>query len=260
MDVLTALAILAAGLGGGVVVTAIGAGSLVTFPVLLAVGLPPVVANVSNTIGLVPGNITGTWGYRHELVGRRGLVIGVAATTAVGAVAGAVLLLSLPSEAFSRLAPWLILLAATLVGTQPFISGALRRRARRRGDTPRGISTHLPAPLVWASATIGVYGGYFGAGQGVMLVACLALGLEERLQTVNALKNVAVLTANVVAALIFVWIAPVDWAAVGLLAIGSVVGGWLGALIGRRLPGPVFRVLVVLFGYVVALRLLWDAD
>ncbi|WP_313816147.1 sulfite exporter TauE/SafE family protein [Citricoccus sp.] len=259
MEVLTALAILAAGLGGGLVVTAIGAGSLVTFPVLLAVGLPPVVANVSNTIGLVPGNITGTWGYRHELAGRRGLVLGVAATTAVGAVAGALLLLSLPPEAFSRLAPWLILLAATLVGVQPVVSGSLRRRALRRGDTPRGPRSRLPAPLAWVSAAIGVYGGYFGAGQGVMLVACLALGLRERLQTVNALKNVAVLAANVVAALIFVWIAPVDWAAVGLLAIGSVVGGWLGALIGRRLPGPVFRVLVVLFGYVVALRILLDA-
>lgn len=259
MDPLTALAILAAGLGGGIVITAIGAGSLVTFPILLAVGLPPVVANVSNTIGLVPGNITGTWGYRHELVGKRRLVIGVAATTAIGAVAGAVLLLGLPSEAFAQIAPWLILLAATLVGVQPVISGALRRRAQRRGAPDREAHPGLPAPLAWASAVIGVYGGYFGAGQGIMLVAFLALGLKERLQTVNALKNVAVLAANVVATLIFVWIAPVDWLAVALLAMGSVVGGWLGAIIGRRLPGPVFRVLVVLFGYIVALRLLLGA-
>lgn len=259
MDPWTALAILAAGLGGGIVITAIGAGSLVTFPILLAVGLPPVVANVSNTIGLVPGNITGTWGYRHELVGKRRLVLGVAATTAIGAVAGAVLLLGLPSEAFARVAPWLILLAATLVGVQPVISAALRRRAQRRGTPDREAHPGLPAPLAWASAVIGVYGGYFGAGQGIMLVAFLALGLQERLQTVNALKNVAVLAANVVATLIFVWIAPVDWLAVALLAMGSVVGGWLGAIIGRRLPGPVFRVLVVLFGYIVALRLLLGA-
>ncbi|MEO9247540.1 sulfite exporter TauE/SafE family protein [Citricoccus nitrophenolicus] len=259
MDPLTALAVLAAGLGGGIVITAIGAGSLVTFPILLAVGLPPVVANVSNTIGLVPGNISGTWGYRHELVGKRRLVIGVAATTAIGAVGGAVLLLAVPSEAFSRLAPWLILLAATLVGVQPLISGGLRRRALRRGEAPRDAHPGLPAPLAWVSAVIGVYGGYFGAGQGVMLVAFLALGLRERLQTVNALKNVAVLSANVVATLIFVWIAPVDWPAVALLAVGSVVGGWLGAIIGRRLPGPVFRVLVVLFGHVVSIQLLVTA-
>lgn len=259
MDPLTALAVLGAGLAGGLVVTAIGAGSLVTFPLLLAIGLPPVVANVSNTIGLVPGNITGTWGYRHELVGKRRLVIGVAATTAVGAVAGAVLLLGMPSEAFAQLAPWLILLAATLVGVQPVISEVLRRRAQRRGEQPRGAHTRLPAPLAWASAAIGVYGGYFGAGQGIMLVAFLALGLQERLQTVNALKNVAVLAANVVATLLFVWIAPVDWPTVALLATGSVVGGWLGAIIGRRLPGPVFRVLVVLFGYIVAIRLLIGA-
>lgn len=259
MDVLTALAILGAGLGGGLVITAIGAGSLVTFPILLAVGLPPVVANVSNTIGLVPGNITGSWGYRHELVGKRGLVIGVAATTAVGAVAGAILLLALPSEAFERFAPWLILLAATLVGVQPVISRALRRRAEARGVSPRGPRADLPVPLAAVSTVIGAYGGYFGAGQGVMLVAFLALGLEERLQTINGLKNLAVLVANVVATVIFVFIAPVDWPAVALLALGSVVGGWLGAIIGRKLPGPVFRVLVVLFGYIVSIRLLVGA-
>lgn len=251
-----ALAILGAGLGAGLVITAIGAGSLVSFPILLAVGLPPVVANVTNTVGLVPGNVTGTWGYRHELAGKRGLVVGVAATTAVGAVAGAVLLLVLPSESFARLAPWLILLASTLVAVQPLISGALRRRAARLGVVPRGPRERLPGPLAAVASVVGVYGGYFGAGQGVMLVAFLALGLGERLQTVNALKNLAVLVANVVATVVFVWIAPVDWRAAGLLALGSVVGGWLGAIVGRRLPGPVFRALVVVFGLVVSVRLL----
>lgn len=260
MDALTAIAILLAGLGGGLVITAIGAGSLVTFPILLAVGLPPVVANVSNTIGLVPGNITGTWGYRHELAGKRPLVIGVSITTAIGAVAGSILLLTLPSEMFARLAPWLIIGAATLIGVQPVIARALRRRKERQGTGPRNYGTRLSKPLVAASTLVGVYGGYFGAGQGVMLVAFLALGLEkEPLQTINGLKNLAVLVANIIATIIFVSLAPVNWLAVGLLALGSVVGGWLGAIIGRKLPGPVFRALVVLFGYLVSIRLLVSA-
>ncbi|MGH3370631.1 MAG: sulfite exporter TauE/SafE family protein [Nocardioidaceae bacterium] len=253
MDLLDLLAVIGAGLGAGLVITAVGAGSLVSFPILLAVGLSPLVANVCNTVGLVPGGLSGSWGYRRELAGRAGLVRGVAATSAAGALVGAFLLLALPPGAFARVVPWLVLLAATLVALQPLVSAW----SRRRTGWPRGAGDgRLPPALGGASSVIGVYGGYFGAGQGVMLVAFLALGLEESLQVVNGLKNVAVVSANVAATIVFVAFAPLNWTVVGLLAAGSVLGGWAGAHVGRRLPPALFRTLVVGFGYLVGLRLL----
>ena len=260
MSPLELLAVLGAGLGAGIVVTAVGAGSLVSFPILLGVGLSPLVANVCNTVGLVPGGLSGSWGYRRELAGKASLVRAVGVTSGVGALAGAVLLLALPAGSVTRAVPYLVLLAATLVGVQPVLSGWLRRRAGRRagrrGPEQAGADGRLPSSLGGVSSVIGVYGGYFGAGQGVMLVAFLALGLEETLQVVNGLKNVAVLAANVAASLVFVAVAPLDWAVVGLVALGSVVGGWVGAHVGRRLPPAVFRGLVVVFGYAVGVRLL----
>ena len=256
MDPLEALAVLGAGLGAGVVITAVGAGSLVSFPILLGVGLSPLVANVSNTVGLVPGGLSGSWGYRLELVGKRKLVWAVAVTSGLGALLGAWALLAFPASAFERVVPWLIILAATLVAVQPLVSRWMTRRARVRGTAtgPRGDS--LPRSLAAVSTVIGGYGGYFGAGQGVMLVAFLALGLRESLQTVNGLKNVAIVSANVTATMIFVVAAPLDWSVVGLLALGSVVGGWLGAHIGRRLPSSVYRTLVVCSGWLVGLAML----
>lgn len=256
MDWAQVLWVIGAGFGAGVVITAIGAGSLVSFPILLGVGLSPLVANVCNTVGLVPGGVTGTWGYRRELAGHPHLVRRVAATSGVGALAGAGLLLVLPPGAFAEAVPYLVLFAATLVGLQPWVSAWLRRRALRRGGTVRDDRESMGAGLSSVASVVGVYGGYFGAGQGVMLVAFLALGLDVSLQTVNALKNLAVLAANVAATVVFVALAPLDWAVVGLVAAGSVTGGWVGAHLGRRLPGTAFRVLVVLFGYVVGLRLL----
>ena len=250
------LAVVGAGLGAGIVVTAIGAGSLVSFPILLAVGVPPLVANVSNTVGLVPGGVTGTWGYRGEMAGYPHLVRRVAVTSAVGALAGAVLLLAFPPGAFETVVPYLVLFASTLVGLQPFVSAALRRRAARRGVVVADDRETMGPRLTGVSSVVGVYGGYFGAGQGVMLVAFLALGLDVPLQAINALKNLAILTANVAATAVFVFVAPLDWAVVALIAVGSIVGGWVGAHLGRRLPPVVFRTLVVLFGYVVAIRLL----
>lgn len=256
MDWAQTLAIIGAGFGAGVVITAIGAGSLVSFPILLGVGLPPLVANVCNTVGLVPGGVTGTWGYRRELAGHPHLVRRVAVTSGLGAVVGAGLLLVLPPGAFARAVPYLVLFAATLVGIQPWVSAWLRRRAVRRGEPVRDDRESMGGGLSTVSSVVGVYGGYFGAGQGVMLVAFLALGLDVSLQTVNALKNLAVLAANVAATVVFVAAAPLDWAVVGLVAAGSVAGGWVGAHLGRRLPATVFRVLVVGFGYAVGLRLL----
>ncbi|HSE72048.1 MAG TPA: sulfite exporter TauE/SafE family protein [Nocardioidaceae bacterium] len=259
MSPLEILAVLGAGLGAGIVITAVGAGSLISFPILLAVGLPPVVANASNCVGLVPGGLSGSWGYRRELAGHGARVRAVAVTSALGALVGAVLLLVMPPGAFEAVVPVLVLTAAFLVGVQPLVSRWLRRRAARRTAPeawPARDRRGLPPALVGASTVMGVYGGYFGAAQGVVLLAFLALGLDEHLQVINGLKNVAVLTANVAGSVVFVLAAPLDWAVVGLVAVGSVVGGWIGAHIGRRLPSAVFRTLVVAMGLVVGLRLL----
>lgn len=250
------LAVVGAGLGAGIVVTAIGAGSLVSFPILLGVGVPPLVANVSNTVGLVPGGVTGTWGYRGEMAGYPHLVARVALTSAIGALGGAVLLLAFPPGAFEAVVPYLVLFAATLVGLQPLVSAWLRHRAERRGVLVAADREAMGPGLSGVASLVGVYGGYFGAGQGVMLVAFLALGLDIPLQAINALKNLAILAANVAATVVFVFVAPLDWVVVGLIAVGSVVGGWVGAHLGRRLSPLVFRVLVVVFGYAVAVRLL----
>jgi uncharacterized membrane protein YfcA len=256
VDIGQILAVLGAGLGAGFVVAAVGAGSLVSFPILLGVGLSPLVANVCNNVGLVPGGLSGTYGYRRELAGHRHLVVRVALTSATGALLGAALLLTLPSSAFDQVVPYLVLVAATLVGVQPLVSGGLRRRAEHLGTAPVADRETMGPRLTALSSMVGVYGGYFGAAQGVLLVAFLALGLDVGLQVVNGLKNVAVLSANVAASVVFIAFAPLDWLVVGLVAAGSLVGGWLGAHIGRRLPPVVFRSLVVLFGYVVAIRLL----
>jgi uncharacterized membrane protein YfcA len=249
------LAVIGAGFGAGFVMTAVGAGSLVSFPILLGVGLSPLVANVCNNVGLVPGGVTGSFGFRRELAGHHGLVTRVAATSAGGALVGAALLLALPSTTFDRVVPFLVLTSATLVGLQPMISGWLRRRTLRRGETPVLRETMGPR-LTAVSSLVGVYGGYFGAAQGVLLLACLALGTDVDLKAVNGLKNIAVLAANVAAGVVFIVLAPLDWAVVGLIAVGSILGGWLGAHLGRRLPPQVYRALVVLFGYAVGVRLL----
>ncbi|WP_076263039.1 sulfite exporter TauE/SafE family protein [Intrasporangium flavum] len=246
------LAVLGAGLGAGVLTSTVGVASLLSFPVLLAVGLPPVVANASNTVGLVPAGLSGSFGYRDELREHPRVTWAVVATCAVGAVAGAWLLLALPPGVFEAVVPWLILGTCLLVGAQPWLSRRLR--ARHGADGPDRTRMG-PVTSVFALLT-GVYGGYFGAGSGVMMVAVLGLGLDLPLRVVNALKTLAVLAGNVVASVIFVVVADLDWRVVALLAAGSVVGGYVGARVGRRLPPTLFRVLVVLAGVVASVLLL----
>jgi len=247
------LAVLAAGLGAGVLTSTVGVASLLSFPVLLAVGLPPVTANASNTVGMTPAGLSGSWGYRRELGEHPRVTAAVALTCAVGSVAGAALLLRLPSGVFEAVVPWLILGTCLLVGAQPRISRWLRARHGEEAPAPR--TTMSPVTTAFAVLT-GVYGGYFGAGSGVMMMAVLGLGLDLDLRVVNALKTLAVMAANVVATLVFVVVADLDWAAVGLLALGSVGGGYVGARIGRLLPAPLLRGLVVLAGVVAAVTLL----
>ncbi|MDQ3157273.1 MAG: sulfite exporter TauE/SafE family protein [Actinomycetota bacterium] len=257
MDLLQHFALFGGGLGAGIVLSSIGAASLISFPILLAVGLPPVVANASNTVGLVPAGIGGAIGYRRELAAHPALARVVIATSAVGAVLGAFLLLRLPATVFEAIVPWLILFACALVGLQPVISGWVRRRAERLGHTPRDRQT-MSVPFLVVSTVMGIYGGYFGAGQGVMMVAFLALGIDVELKVINALKTLAVFAANVVASIVFIAIADLDWTAIVLVGLGSIIGGYVGALIGRRLPPSLFRVLVVVMGLIVSLTLLLD--
>jgi uncharacterized membrane protein YfcA len=240
------VAILLAGVAAGTINTVVGSGTLITFPTLLAFGIPPVTANVSNTIGLVPGSASGAIGYRRELAGQRSRVLRLSLASLVGGSAGAVLLLVLPDDAFSAIVPVLILLGCVLVVLQPRISRWVAARHDATGGMP-----HHGTWWVWPGVlTTGVYGGYFGAAQGVLLMAVLGTGIDEDLQRLNAVKNVLAGLVNAVAGLIFAVVADVNWWVVLLIGVGSVIGGQLGATVGRRLPPAALRVVIVLVGIV----------
>lgn len=239
------VAVCAAGVGAGAINTAVGSGTLITFPVLLATGLPPVTATVSNALGLIPGSVSGAIGYRAELRGQRRRILKLGAGAVLGGLAGATLLLTLPAAAFETIVPVLVGLAVVLVALQPLISGLVRRRRERSGARPRGDA----GPLLFTSLTLAsVYGGYFSAAQGILYVALMGMLLDEPLQRLNAVKNVLVALVNAVAALFFLFVADFDWTAVLLVAAGSAVGGQLGATAGRRLSPRVLRALVVTVG------------
>lgn len=249
MSALHILAIVAAGVAAGTINTIVGSGSLITFPTLLALGYPPVVANVSNTVGLVPGGLSGVIGYRRELEGQGRRVATLSVASVAGGITGAVLLLVLPGSVFRQVVPALILLACGLVVLQPRLN---RRLARRRREEVR----HGGPGLFVAVYGTGVYGGYFGAAQGVVLIALLAIFLADDLQRLNGVKNVLVMLVNGVAAVLFIALADVAWEAAGLLAVGSVLGGQLGATIGRRLSPTLLRTLIVVVGVTVAVKLI----
>ncbi|MFD4713069.1 sulfite exporter TauE/SafE family protein [Streptomyces sp. NPDC058430] len=245
MTVWEMVAVCAAGVGAGAINTAVGSGTLITFPVLLATGLPPVTATVSNALGLIPGSVSGAIGYRAELRGQRRRILKLGAGAVLGGLAGATLLLTLPAAAFETIVPVLVGLAVVLVALQPLISGLVRRRRERSGARPRGDA----GPLLFTSLTLAsVYGGYFSAAQGILYVALMDMLLDEPLQRLNAVKNVLVALVNAVAALFFLFVADFDWTAVLLVAAGSAVGGQLGATAGRRLSPRVLRALVVTVG------------
>lgn len=247
MDLLQAIAIVAAGVAAGAINTVVGSGSLVSFPVLLAFGYPPVVANVTNTVGLVPGSFTGAWGYRRELEGQRPRMLRMGLASLLGALTGAALLLVLPASAFKAIVPIIIAIAILLVIFQPRLNKLLEQRGQQGGR-----EGWLLILIVYAT---GVYGGYFSAAQGILLLAVLGLGLSETLQRVNGLKNVLQLIVNVVAAAVFAVVADVAWAAAGLMAIGALVGGQVGAHFGRRLSPTVLRAVIVVIGVVAIIML-----
>jgi uncharacterized membrane protein YfcA len=251
MSLLQIAAIFAAGVVAGTINTVVGSGTLFTFPVLLAFGYAPVVANVSNTVGLVPGSAAGAIGYRRELSGQRARIAPLALASLLGGITGAVALLSLPASAFKAIVPVFIAAALILIIVQPRLGAVLRRRrAHARAHA------HVGAATLAAVFVTGVYGGYFGAAQGILLLSILGLAVHDTLQRINATKNVLAGLVNLLAGVIFAAVAHVSWPAVGLIAAGSVIGGTLGGRYGRRLPPAALRAIIVAVGIVAIVRLL----
>jgi uncharacterized membrane protein YfcA len=240
MTVWEMLAVLVAGFVAGGVNALVGAGTLVTFSTLVFLGVPPLTANVTNTVGLVAGSVAGSLGYRPELVGQRPRLQRLGPASLLGGALGAGLLLVLPSAAFDAIVPALILLGVVLVVLQPRLSARLAE--------PHHVVT-APGALLWLGVFgAGVYGGYFGAAQGVLLIALMGTLLDRNLQRVNALKNVLAAIVNGVAAAVFVFAADIDWQVAGLLVVSATAGGWSGARMGRRLPDVVLRTFIVVVG------------
>jgi len=244
-----------AGVAAGVINAVVGSGSLFTFPALLGLGVPSVTANVSNNIGLVPGNGTAAWGYRDLLSGQRRRVLSLVPASAAGAVTGAVLLLTLPQSVFDAAVPALIALAVVLVLVQPRLQRRLAGASPARAVT---VDARAPVALIVGAFAAGVYGGYFGAAQGVLLIGLLGALVRADLQRLNAVKNVLALVVNTVAAVVFAAVAPdrIDLVAVLAVAAGATVGGVLGARIGKRLPPVVFRAVIAVVGVVAIVVLL----
>jgi uncharacterized membrane protein YfcA len=250
------LAIIAAGFAAGTINTIVGSGSLVTFPTLLALGYPPVVANVSNTIGIVFGSISGAVGYRRELEGQRDRAIRLSIVGGLGGLTGGILLLALPESAFNRVVPLLILAAVVLVAVQPRLTRYMAARRVARADEGHPPEREHPIVFLLLVFLTGVYGGYFGAAQGVIFMALLGIFVVDTLQRLNGLKNVVAAVVNSVAAVLFAILAPVNWPVVALLAAGSIVGGQIGAYIGRRLSPFALRAAIIVIGTIVGVRML----
>ena len=239
-----------AGLGAGAINTVVGSGTLITFPVLLAFGYAPVTANVSNTIGLVPGSVSGAVGYRRELAGQRARVLRLGAMSVLGGLTGAVLLLVLPASTFAAIVPAFIALALALTVLQPRLNSWL---ASRQIDFEQRAGAAV-ALLVYVA---GVYGGYFGAAQGILLLAILGVSLSQSLQRTNALKNVLAGLVNGVAGVYFAFAAHVAWGPAAIIAAASILGAQLGARYGRRMSPTALRVVIVIVGVSAIVRLVF---
>jgi uncharacterized membrane protein YfcA len=241
------LAIAAAGFAAGTINTVVGSGTLITFPVLLAFGYAPVTANVSNTVGLVPGSVSGAIGYRRELAGQRAQAIRLGTASVLGGITGAVLLLVLPASAFKAIVPVFICLALVLIVLQPRLNRLLATRAAH--------SAHTGRVLLVALYATGVYGGYFGAAQGILLLGILGLALTQDLHRTNALKNVLAGLVNGVSGVYFILVAHIEWGPAAIIAASSILGAQIGARYGRRLNPVALRGVIVVIGVSAIVRL-----
>ena len=250
--------IVLAGIGAGAINSLVGSGTLITFPTLVTLGFPPVTATMSNAIGLVAGGVSGTWGYRAELSGQWDRLRWQIPASLTGAAIGAFLLLHLPEKVFARVVPVLLVLALILVVIGPRIQAYARRRAEEAGRSAEHVSAARMAALVFGTFAVGVYGGYFTAAQGILLIGVMGALLPEDIQRMNAAKNLLSLLVNVVAAAGYTLVAfdRISWPAAGLIAAGSLVGGWLGARYGRRLSPNALRAVIVVVGLIGLYRLL----
>jgi uncharacterized protein len=295
-DLLRAIAIFAVGLAAGTINTVVGSGTLITFPTLLAFGYPPVLANVSNNVGLVPGVASGVHGYRAELAGQRRRIIRLGAASLCGGVVGAILLLVLPAGAFKAIVPVLIVIALVMVVFQPRLAKWVAARQRARGaapdladgpgdgadgggpdggggteagaaDAPRAAGVvdavrtdadvQIGGPVLWVLVFLaGIYGGYFGAAQGVLLIGLMGVAFTDTMQRINAVKNVLAGLVNGIAAVVFIIATHIDWGVAGLIAAGAILGGQFGARIGRKLPPWGLRVVIVCVGVAALVKLL----
>jgi len=243
------IAIVGVGVAAGTINTVVGSGTLITFPTLLAFGYAPVTANVSNTIGLVPGSVSGAIGYRDELTGQSDRILRLGCAALLGGIVGSVLLLVLPASAFKAIVPFFIALALILILTQKQINRLL-------GDHRRGTGEGVGPVALFGAFGCGIYGGYFGAAQGILMLSVLGLSINDTLQRLNAVKVILTGLTNLVAGVVFVIAAPhVAWDVSGLIAAGSIVGGVLGARYGRRLPPTLLRGLIVVVGIIAIVRL-----
>ncbi|BBX52210.1 sulfite exporter TauE/SafE family protein [Mycolicibacterium poriferae] len=258
MPVVDMILIALAGVGAGAINALVGSGTLITFPTLVALGLPPVTATMSNAVGLVAGGVSGTWGYRRELRGQGRRLAWQIPASFVGAGCGAWLLLHLPEKVFVTVVPVLLVIALALVVIGPKIQSWARQRAEKTGRSVDHISGRRMAALVVATFAVGVYGGYFTAAQGIMLIAAMGALLPEDMQRMNAAKNLLSLVVNLVAAVAYTVVAfdRISWVAAGLIAAGSLIGGFLGAHYGRRLSPNVLRAVIVVVGLIGLYRLL----
>jgi len=247
------LIIVVAGLWAGAINVLVGSGALVTFPTLLFLGYPPLVANVSNNIGVVAGGFSGIHGYRRELRPNKPFLLRLVPASVLGGLTGAILLFVLPSESFETIVPVLVGVGVVMVIVGPAVQRRTRNRPTSEGH--HDISIWLQAGIF----LIGVYGGYFGAAQGILMTGLMGLFLAENLQRITAIKNVLATAVNLTAALAFIVFARhyIDWKVVGLIALGSVVGAQLGARYGRRLPPAALRALIVVIGLAAIVKLVF---
>ncbi len=241
--------LLLGGLGAGVVNGVAGGGSLISFPLLLALGYPALTANITNTVGIWPGYVGGAAGFRNEISSQRDRLVPLGAVAALGGIAGALLLLTTSSATFRNLVPWLVLGASILFAVQPLLKRAL-------GGTAHTPPRTRPILLAGGTFAASVYGGYFGAGLGVMLLAILGLALPDSIVRTSGLRTALSILVNGVAAVVFLIHGGLAWEAVGLLAAGSLVGGWIGAQVALSIPAWALRAVVVVIGLVTVVKLL----